>query len=1342
MSTVNVTRGPRAQRVQILEAQEGSEQVQEPPVLPDAAPRDFMSLLAMVPMIVSPLAMVLVFSTMGSKGSPSMYVMTGAMGMAMMTMGVTQLFKAGSERKKKTAAERRDYLRYLDQLRVRARASATAQRQAAAWDNPDPAWLWSVAATSRLWERRSRDPDFGRVRIGLGTRSATLVFEPPASKPVEDLEPLSAISLRRFLEAYRDVDGIPVAMNLRSFRAVEFAGEAEPAVALARSVLAQLVTFHAPDELRLLLLVGGSVQPQWDWVKWLPHAAHPDAQDASGPIPSLATDHAELLELLGEEVLARGDHDTTAVPSPGEPFVVVLAHLAAVPDDSPLRQGLRNVVLLDVTGLLPGGSRVLRLTSRGEDVEYPTSGKTGRLRRDGLSVAEVEQLARQMAPRRTTGTIEVTERPFEEDFDLTALLGLRNPHTFDVHGTWRGRLPQRARLTVPLGVTEEGEVVELDLKEAAQGGMGPHGMLIGATGSGKSELLRTLVTALAVTHSSEVLNLVLVDFKGGATFLGMENLPHTAATITNLADELPLVDRMQDSINGEMLRRQELLRESGYASLFDYEKARGEGVLLAPLPTLLIIVDEFSELLASKPEFMDLFVSIGRLGRSLGVHLLLASQRLDEGRIHRVEGHLSYRIALKTFSSMESRSVIGVADAYELPSVPGNGYLKFDTTTLKRFKSAYVSGPCPPPSAEEAAVEESLAPSQVVVPFHTHANPSLHLAAGVALESLPASEVPIEPEDSTPSAQPEESEGPVPSLSEVFQRRLRGAGPAARQVWLPPLDESPSLDALLGGVVPQAGIGMGVADPLARGGLRVPVGIVDRPHEQVREVLLADLSGANGHVGVVGAPQTGKSTLLRTLVLALALTHTPDEVQFYGLDFGGGGLMAIAGLPHVGSVATRMERDRVSRTVEEVIGVLERRENAFSDLGIDSMPAYRRARREGRVDDPHGDVFLVVDGWATLRQEYEALEQRLTQIAARGLSFGVHLVVSSGRWSDIRPWLRDVLGTRFELRLGDPMESEVGGRKAAKVPARPGRGLTSSALHFLVALPRLDGSSAVEDLTEATKGVADEVATFWPGALAPAVRLLPSQVTADLLPAPDGDLRVALGLDERKLEPVWHDFATTPHLLVLGDEETGKTNLLRHLLRSITARYSVDEARVLLADSRRDLDQEVEPAQLAGSAVNAQAFGGLVQAAADLVAKRVPGSDISSERLQRRDWWTGPRLFIVVDDYELLTSGMGGPLEPLLPLLSQGSTIGLHLIVARSSANGMRAMMDQTLRRLWELGTPGLLFSYPKEEGKFLGEAAPRTLPPGRAQLVTRRHVRLVQTALATTSEPTPVGGQ
>ncbi|MFD6529924.1 type VII secretion protein EccCa [Streptomyces sp. NPDC060184] len=1315
MNTVVVKRPPR---VSGPEVPEDRIELAEPPVLGEPAAADLGSVMVVLPMGIGFGAMALMF-TVG--GSTSTYMMSGMMGVGMISMGMGQIGRAGLDRKRRMRAERRDYLRYLAQLRVRARAAARDQLGAAVRENPPPDRLWSFVRSPRVWERRAAHDDFAKVRIGLGTRRAALELVPPETKPVEDLDPLAAISLRRFTAAFQTVRGMPFPVGLRSFSSVEWAGDVEDALDSVRAVLGQLVALHSPDELRVAVLTDEAGREEWEWVKWLPHNAHPRERDEAGPLRLVATDHAEFTDLLGPDVFDRPDHDPQATPSAAEPFLVVVAHRTAIPPGSRLLgAGLRNTVLLDVTGAMHGGSGVLRLTTENGRVSFPVADSTAEADADVLSRTEAENLARLLAPMRTSGTIDLTDNPFESDFGLTTLLGIRDPRTYDVAAHWRRRLDQSTRLRVPIGVTEDGEVVELDLKESAQTGMGPHGLLIGATGSGKSELLRTLVIGLAVTHSSEVLNFVLVDFKGGATFMNMERLPHTSAVITNLADELPLVDRMQDSIDGELIRRQELLRASGHASLYEYEKARLGGAPLAPLPSLLVIVDEFSELLAGKPEFTDLFVTIGRVGRSLGVHLLLASQRLDEGRIHRVEGHLSYRIALRTFSSMESRSVIGVAGAYELPSVPGNGFLRVDTTNLVRFKAAYVSGPCPQsPTGEDTERPDPTAAGEIV-PF--------------GLDQRPAAALPPDEEEEAAVRPPSEPDRPAESdetLLDVLIERLAEAGPSARQVWLPPLADPPSLDQLLPGIVPDPVRGMTAAEPSLLGRLRVPLGMVDRPHEQVRELLVADLSGAGGHVGVAGAPQTGKSALLRTLMMALALTHTPEEVQFYCLDFGGGGLVSIAGLPHAGSVATRLERDKVLRTVEEITQLLERREQTFTTRGVESMAAYRHLRRTGEIDDPYGDVFLVVDGWGTLRQDYDELDDRITTLAARGLSFGIHLVVSAVRWSEIRPRLRDLLGTRLELRLGDPMESELGARQAAGVPQHPGRGLTSSGHHFLSALPRLDSSCATDDLTAATKVAAAEIGTFWTGRTAPGVRLLPSRLPVGRLPAAEGDLRVSIGWDEQRLRPVWHDFSATSHLMVFGDGETGKTNLLRLMARAITSRFRPEEARILLGDPDRGLLSAVPEEYRVGYAVDSQGLKELAASTVVSMSKRLPGSDVTPEQLARRDWWQGPRLFLLLDDYDMfVSSSLDSPTAPLVPLLAQGANIGMHLVLARSTSGAMRAMMDPLLRRLWELGNPALLLSYPKEEGKFIGEAKPRTLVPGRAQLVTRRGVRLVQTGL------------
>ena len=333
---------------------------------------------------------------------------------------------------------------------------------------------------------------------------------------------------------------------------------------------------------------------------------------------------------------------------------------------------------------------------------------------DALSTVEAEALARQLAPLRPAASGTPDEDVLAANTTLATLLGIADPLALDVPALWRPRAP-RDRLRVPIGTDVEGRPVELDIKESAQGGMGPHGLVVGATGSGKSELLRTLVLGLALTHSPEELNFVLVDFKGGATFLGLERLPHVSAVITNLADELPLVDRMQDALRGEVVRRQEVLRAAGnYASLRDYAKARAEGAEFAAMPTLFVVLDEFSELLQVRPDFTDLFVTMGRVGRSLGVHLLLASQRLEEGKLRGLETQLSYRIGLRTFSAAESRVVLGVPDAHELPSQPGNAYLKIDTSAMVLFKAAYVSGPVGGDSSEPPAPRRIRAE---VVPF-------------------------------------------------------------------------------------------------------------------------------------------------------------------------------------------------------------------------------------------------------------------------------------------------------------------------------------------------------------------------------------------------------------------------------------------------------------------------------------------------------------------------------------------------------------------------------------------------------------------------------------------------
>ena len=1304
MSTILVRRPARRSGP---EPPDGELSLQEPPVLPEQE-SSISGVFMYLPMAMSSLAMVMMFMRpgAGTMGTAMPFVAGGMMMVGAVAMVGGQILRTRIERGRRLSGDRRDYLRYLSQMRGRVREIVVTQREARSWNGPAPEALWSLVRTSRLWERRGSHDDFAEVRLAVGEQPLQSRIAPLSTKPVEDLEPLSAHALRRFINAYAAVPDLPVSLYLRGFAHVGLSGDTEAARSMVRAILAQITVFHAPDELRVAACVNDERMADWEWMKWLPHCLHPSDTDGAGAVRMFASDAMELERLIGPEFADRPRFDPQAVTGCDEPFTVIIVDGGAVPQGSRLLSGgFRNAIVIEVGVERPwdGAPYTLMLRMSDEAVEMGDLDRTGKEvfssigRPDRLDLVRARSLARLLAPYRVSVAADVVE-PLTTDFDLTTLLDIPNLHTWDPLREWERERPE-TRLRVPIGIASTGAPLELDLKESALGGMGPHGMLIGATGSGKSELLRTLVLSLALTHSSETLNFVLVDFKGGATFIGLDQLNHTSALITNLADETALVERMQDAVHGELVRRQEFLRATGnYSSVHEYEKARRGGAQLEPMPTLFVVVDEFSELLAAHRDFMDLFVMIGRLGRSLGVHLLLASQRLDEGRMHQLESHLSYRIALRTFSAMESRGVLGVPDAHQLPSSPGSGYLKPDTDELVRFKAAYVSGPY---RAKRRPVRTTVAAGEIA-PF---------LPGYVAGPPAPAE--PVEPE-------PAEEEETTTLLAAALET-VGTAGPPARRVWLPPLDEAPTVAAMLQGQG---------AGPLPAWGaeetLSVPLGLVDRPFEQLRTPLTADLRGAGGHTAVIGGPQSGKSTLLVSMITALALTNTPAQVQFYLLDFGGGTLRGVADLPHVGGICGRIDTERITRTVAEVTGLLARRERFFADHGLDSMAAYRRRRAAGEFgDEPYGDVFLVIDGWATVRSDMLDMIPEIVQLAQRGLNYGIHLIVASPRWADVQSSLRDLLITRFELRLGDAVDSAINMRQAEKVPRVPGRGMTAEYKHFLTALPHLEESPEAS-----VAGVVEAVKAAWDGPPAPPVRLLPlSLPAADLPPAQDGP-KIALGLEERRLEPLWHDFSALPHLLVVGDTESGKTNLLRLVTRTIRERYDASQARVVVVDPRRSLFDAIPEEMRLGYAVTGESAREMMGAAAQALKPRLPGPEVTPEELRNRSWWTGPELFVVIDDYDLLGAGGGGPLAPVMDMLPQGADIGFHLILARGAGGISRAMGDPALRMLIDSNTPSMVLSVPPSEGVLFGSLRPERLPPGRALRFDRRDPVKVQLAL------------
>lgn len=1130
-------------------------------------------------------------------GGTRYLVVTGVMAVVMLGAGVgARVGRARSERRRKEN-ERRRHEEHLDDVEGALIEAGSAQRRRLTDAEPGPESLEGIAHRRvRIWERLPHHADFTTVRIGIGPRMPDLVPVRGRSGGVTVAADADLLERAHQLESgWRHLDELPMTVDLDGVGCLAIVGATETGVMIANAILARLAVFRSPDDLHISLHVREETT-HWDWIKWLPHARTRSAAwmtvgpdelarhlqaDPAGPRHITLIDSYRPGDRWGGLVEALVDECAGS-----DALAIVMVERA---EDVPTNAG--------ATLTVDGGTATY---TRLDDAQGRISGIVP----DRLDPSAAESIARSLAPLTLRGT-----SPSAHPASLTELIGV-TPTEDDIHRHRVGSQP----LCTPLGLVPTGASIRLDLREASVGGMGPHGMIIGATGSGKSELLRTLVLGLALSGTPRDVSLVFVDFKGGATFRDLEGLPHTAGAITNLEAEPMLVDRMQKSLTFEMTRRQRLLASAGVDRADQYRALSPAPP--DPLPALVIVVDEFGELMAAHPGLMDMFASVARTGRSLGMHLLVSGQRIDEGRLRRLDGHLRYRFCLKTFTPEESVAVIGTKAAFDLPSEPGHGHLLLDGETI-RFRVTPVSAPPASPRSDAT----------------THGFVSVE-----AEETGPVTGV-----------GPPTRESGAETLVELLAR----LDPPTRKVWMDPLPERLEMPS----------------DAGTANRRRVVFGITDRPASQEQVEAEIDFTSESGHLAVVGMPKSGKSAMLARLITSLAATHSPEDVEIHVVDLGGGALHRLADLPHIGSVFGRGDAEGIDRLLCRVTEAIE-------DRSMESADRHLRA------------MFLFVDGWRSFAREHgENLSDRVRSIALDGSRHDVHVVISATRWGEIGSSLRDVITGRFELRLTEPLESEIDRRAAARVPRGvPGRGIDSTGESTQVALTPTDRS---------------DIHRRWAGA-APVepVRTLPRSVDP-------GELgRGAVGVRAPGMTDWAPDlFGSHPHLLILGDGGSGKTTALRGVLANVPV-----SARIAVIDVRSGLRSPQDHPALIGIASSAREAGRLTEAILDEAER--PGS---------------PPIVLAVDDHHLVSGSPDAPLERLAPLIDAGT--GFHLVLTRRVAGLNRAAFDPLLRRLRDDGAPILLLSADPVEGRLWGTIDTAIRPAGRALLIEGRDTAAIQIA-------------
>ncbi|MBV9350951.1 MAG: type VII secretion protein EccCb, partial [Mycobacterium sp.] len=987
---------------------------------------------------------------------------------------------------------------------------------------------------------------------------------------------------------------------------------------------------------------------------------------------------------------------------------------------------------------------------------------------DRLTEAEAEQFAQQMAHWRLAQAYEeIGQRVVHIGArDILSYYGIDDPAELDFNALWNERRDAlgRSRLRAPFGNrSDNGELLFLDMKSLDEGGDGPHGVMSGTTGSGKSTLVRTVIESLMLGHPPEELQFVLADLKGGSAVKPFEGVPHVSRIITDLEDDQALMERFLDALWGEIARRKEICFSAGVDDAKEYNdmraRMRARGQDIPPLPMLVVVIDEFYEWFRIMPTAVDVLDSIGRQGRAYWIHLMMASQTI-ESRAEKLMENMGYRLVLKARTAGAAQAA-GVPNAVNLPAQAGLGYFRKSLEEIIRFQAEFMWRDYRRGVSLDGEQRPLVHSVDYIRPqlFSTAFTPlevSVSSTDGEATRDGLNGEVNGEVADGDGKDTGDDDEGiRTPKVGTVIIDQLRRIDFQPYRLWQPPLDLPVAIDELVDQFLGHPW----QEDYGSARNLVFPIGIIDRPFKHDQPPWTVDTSGPGSNVLILGAGGSGKTTALQTLICSAALTHTPEQVQFYCVAYSGTSLTTVAGLPHVGGVAGPTDPYSVRRTIAEVLGLVRSRKRSFLEYDVPSMEVFRRRKfrgERGRVpDDGFGDVYLVIDNYRALAEENEVLIEQVNLIINQGPSFGVHVVVTADRESELRPPVRSGFGSRVELRLAAVEDAKlVRSRFAKEVPPKPGRGMVAvnyvrlesdpqSGLHTLIARPALYTTPAAmfesNSVTEAVKQIAV-------GQARP-VRRLPARFGLDQVRAvAAADQRQGVGaggiawaISELDLQPVYLNFAENAHLMVTGRRECGRTTTLATIMTEIGRIYapgastapptSRPSAQVWLVDPRRQLLTVLGSDYVEKFAYNLDGVAAMMDELAATLARREPPHGLSAEELLSRSWWSGPEIFLIIDDVQQLPPGFDSPLHKAAPWVTRAADVGFHVFITRTFGGWSSAGSDPMLRALHQANAPLLVMDADPDEGFIRGKMKGGPLPRGRGLLMAEDTGVFVQVA-------------